>query len=111
MVYLWPELDLISPPGDNIEIGVADDNINYKNGLGRLKEDFIYQVDNENTDENEEKKIPAGSIIITGEYRGNPAFNVPLVLNEKEEHIADKYNGILMAEVPNNGNLEYQKDL
>lgn len=101
------ELDLISPPGDNIEIGVADDNINYKNGLGRLKEDFIYQVDDPTTkDVNEEKKIPAGSIIITGEYRGNPAFNVPLVLNEKEEHIADKYNGILMAEVPNNGNLE-----
>lgn len=100
------ELDLISPPGDNIEIGVADDNINYKNGLGRLKEDFIYQVDDKDTDVNEEKKIPAGSIIITGEYRGNPAFNVPLVLNEKEEHIADKYNGILMAEVPNNGNLE-----
>lgn len=100
------ELDLISPPGDNIEIGVAEDNINYKNGLGRLKEDFIYQADNPNTKEKEEKKIPKGSVIITGEYRGNPAFNVPLVLNEKEEHIADKYNGILMAEVPNNGNLE-----
>lgn len=101
------ELDLISPPGDNIEIGVADDNINYKNGLGKLKEDFIYQVDDPSTpDVNEEKKIPAGSVIITGEYRGNPAFNVPLVLNEKEEHIADKYNGILMAEIPDNGNLE-----
>lgn len=100
------ELDLISPPGDNIEIGVAEDNINYKNGLGRLKEDFIYQVDNQDTDENEEKKIPKGSVIITGEYRGNPAFNVPLVLNENEEHIADKYNGILMADVPSNGDLE-----
>ena len=100
------ELDLISPPGDNIEIGVAEDNINYKNGLGILKEDFIYQPDDKNTPENEEKKIPKGSVIITGEYRGNPAFNVPLVLNEKEENIADKYNGILMAEIPNNGNLE-----
>ena len=100
------ELDLISPPGDNIEIGVAEDNINYKNGLGILKEDFIYQPDNPITPENEEKKIPKGSVIITGEYRGNPAFNVPLVLNEKEENIADKYNGILMAEIPNNGNLE-----
>ncbi|MDY4736762.1 hypothetical protein, partial [Terrisporobacter sp.] len=45
-------------------------------------------------------------IIITGEYRGNPAFNVPLVLNEKDEHIADKYQGILLAQVPDNGNLE-----
>lgn len=100
------ELDLISPPGDNIEIGVAEDNINYKNGLGILKEEFVYQVDNPATPEDEKRSIQKGSVVITGEYRGNPAFNVPLVLNEKEEHIAEKYNGILMAEVPDNGNLE-----
>ena len=100
------ELELLTPPGDNIEIGVSKDNINYENGIGILKEKFIYQVDNPDTAENEEKSIPAGSIIITGEYRGNPAFNVPLVLNQNEEHIADNYNGILMAEVPDNGDLE-----
>lgn len=100
------ELDLISPPGDNIEIGVANDNINYKNGLGILSEEFVYQVDNPETSENERKSIPKGSVIITGEYRGNPAFNVPLVLNENEEHIADKYKGLLMAEVHDNGDLE-----
>lgn len=100
------ELELITPPGDNIEIGVSDDNINYKNGIGILEEKYVYQVDNVETEENEEKSIPAGSIIITGEYRGNPAFNVPLVLNQNEEHIADKYDGILLAEIPDNGNLE-----
>ncbi len=100
------ELDVIGPPGDNIEIGVSDDNINYKNGLGRLKEEYVYQVDNPNTDEDETKSIPKGSIIITGEYRGNPAFNVPLVLNQDEKHIANKYKGILLAEIPNNGKLE-----
>ena len=31
---------------------------------------------------------------------------MPLVLNQNEEHIADNYNGILMAEVPDNGDLE-----
>lgn len=100
------ELDVIGPPGDNIEIGVSDDNINYKNGLGILKEEYVYQVDDPNTTENERKSIPKGSIIITGEYSGNPAFNVPLVLNQDEEHIANKYKGILLAEVPNNGKLE-----
>ena len=100
------ELELITPPGDNIEIGVAEDNINYENGIGKLKEKFTYVVDNPETEENEEQSIPAGSIIITGEYRGNPAFNVPLVLNQDGKHIADKYDGILMAEVPDNGNLE-----
>ena len=100
------ELDLITPPGDNIEIGLSDDNITYTNGIGVLKNDYEYQADNPDTDEDERKFIPAGSVIITGEYRGNPAFNVPLVLNEKEQHIADKYQGILLAQVPDNGNLE-----
>ncbi|MDO5518074.1 MAG: M60 family metallopeptidase, partial [Clostridium sp.] len=100
------ELELITPPGDNIEIGVADDNINYENGIGLLKEDYVYQLDNPDTDENEYKFIPKGSVIITGEYRGNPAFNVPLVLNQDEEHIADIYTGLLFAEIPDNGNLE-----
>ena len=100
------ELDVIGSPGDNIEIGVADDNINYKNGIGILKEEYVYQTDNPDTDEDETKTIPEGSIIITGEYRGNPAFNVPLVLNQDENHIADKYKGILLAEIPNSGKLD-----
>ncbi len=66
---------------------------------------FIEKID-PNTAEVETKSIPKGSIIITGEYRGNPAFNVPLVLNQDEKHIADKYKGILLAEIPNNGKLE-----
>lgn len=100
------ELELITPPGDNIEIGVSDDKVNYKNGIGLLKEDYVYELDNPETEENEYKFIPKGSVIITGEYRGNPAFNVPLVLNQNEEHIADKYTGLLFAHVPDNGNLE-----
>lgn len=100
------ELDVIGPPGDNIEIGVAEDNINYKNGLGILSEEYVYVTDNPDTNEDETKSIPKGSIIITGEYRGNPAFNVPLVLNQNDKHIADKYSGILLAEVPNSGKLE-----
>ena len=100
------ELELITPPGDNIEIGVAVDNINYENGIGLLKEDYAYQLDNPDTEENEFRKIPKGSVIITGEYRGNPAFNVPLVLNQNEEHIADKYNGLLFAQIPDNGDLK-----
>lgn len=99
------ELDVIAPPGDNIEIGVSDDNINYKNGLGILKEDYVYVTDDPNTTEDETKKIPKGSIIITGEYRGNPAFNVPLVLNQDEKHIANEYKGILLAEIPNSVDL------
>ena len=100
------ELELVGPPGDNIEIGVSTVNQTYENGIGILSEDYIYQPDDKSTPENEEQKIPAGSIVITGEYSGNPAFNIPLVLNENEQHIADEYNGILLAEIPSDGNLE-----
>ncbi|MGL4373451.1 MAG: fibronectin type III domain-containing protein, partial [Turicibacter sp.] len=101
------ELELVGPPGDNIEIGVSTDDVHYENGLGLLAEDYVYQPDDLDTpDVNEEQKIPKGSVVITGEYRGNPAFNVPLVLNEDELHIADEYHGILLAQLPSEGQLE-----
>ena len=100
------DLELVGPPGDNIEIGLSTDGQTYSNGIGVLAEDYIYQVDDTSTNENEERKIPKGSVIITGEYSGNPAFNVPLVLNENEEHIATEYHGILLAELPAEGQLE-----
>lgn len=101
------ELELVGPPGDNIEIGVSSDNQTYENGIGILSEDYIYQADNpETADVNEEQKIPQGSVVITGEYSGNPAFNIPLVLNENDQHIADEYNGILLANIPSDGDLE-----
>lgn len=100
------ELELLAPPGDNIEIGVSENNIDYVNGIGILEHDYIYQANDPDTDEDETLMIPKNSILITGEYRGNPAFNVPLVLNQDENHIADVYDGILLAELPTEGNLE-----
>lgn len=83
------EIDLIAPPGDNIEIGNEG-----ANGIGKLDSDFEYAPG---------KTIPQGSIIITGEYRGNPAFNVALLKDEDNNVIPGKQ--ILMAEIPENANL------
>ncbi|MGL5316648.1 MAG: hypothetical protein ACRC92_25545, partial [Peptostreptococcaceae bacterium] len=90
------ELELLGQPGDNIEIGSYNNN-NYTNGIGRLKSDYQYA---------EGKIIPAGSILITGEYRGNPAFNVPLVLNENDENFALQSQVILLAELPQDSQLD-----
>lgn len=90
------ELDLLTTAGDNIEIGIDNDDQVYKNGVGRLKSDYKYADD---------KVIPAGSIIVTGEYRGNPAFNIPLVLNENDENFALKSKTILLATLPENSEL------
>lgn len=90
------ELDILGPTGDNIEIGIDNGDKVYKNGVGRLKSDYAYA---------DGKVIPAGSIIITGEYKGDPAFNVPLVLNENDDNFALKAQAILLAELPENAEL------
>ncbi len=68
----------------------------YKNGVGRLKSDYEYA---------QGKKIPANSIIVMGEYTGDPAFNVPLILNEKDENFALKSQSILLANLPEDSEL------
>lgn len=91
------DISLIGSTGDNIEIGAVDKANNTRtNGIGRLESDFVYN-------ESQNSKIPAGSIVITGEYKGNPAFNVPLVIDENNKTIGGKV--ILMANVPENAPL------
>ncbi len=63
------ELDIIAPPGDNVDLK--------ESGVGTLSEDFIYG-------KNEGDVIPKGSIVFTGEYRGNPAFNAVLLRDKKD---------------------------
>ena len=85
------ELDILGPQGDNIEIGVDNDDKVYENGVGRLKSDYEYAPG---------KVIPAGSILVTGEYKGDPAFNIPLVLNENNENFALEAQAVLLANIP-----------
>ena len=82
------ELDIIAPPGDNVDLK--------ESGVGTLSEDFIYG-------KNEGEVIPKGSIVFTGEYRGNPAFNAVLLRDKKDNVIEGEQ--ILLAEVPENGHL------
>lgn len=89
------ELEILGQPGDNIEIG-SYNNGKYSNGIGKLKSEYTYA---------EGKTIPAGSILITGEYRGDPAFNVSLVLNENGENYALQSQAILLAELPEDAEL------
>ncbi|MDB3086146.1 calcium-binding adhesion protein [Clostridioides difficile] len=98
------ELDIIGPPGDNIEIGTVNSVDQARtNGIGKLAEDYIYQSDDPNTNEDETAKIPSGSIVITGEYSGNPAFNLPLLVDKNNKTISGE--ALLFAEVPKNGQL------
>ncbi len=55
------EIDLFGPSGDNIEF------LSGQSGIGVLSNAYTYAAG---------KTIPAGSIIFTGTYKGNPAYNV-----------------------------------
>lgn len=81
------ELDLLAPTGDNVELE--------SDGIGILSEDYAY--------DNEGGVIPKGSLIFTGSYKGNPAYNVVMLYNEKEEIIEGSQ--IIFAEVPEHGEL------
>lgn len=65
------ELDILGPSGDNVEL--------LTDGIGKLKADYVYQ---EAGNGQEEQKIPAGSVVFTGTYKGNPAYNVVLLYDE-----------------------------
>ena len=90
------ELDILGPQGDNIEIGMDNNDQVYTNGIGRLKSDYEYAPG---------QSIPAGSILVMGEYKGDPAFNVPLVLNENNENFALQAQAILLANLPEDAQL------
>ena len=81
------ELDLIAPPGDNIEVE--------QQNIGILKEDFTYA---------DGQAVPSGSVVIKGDYRGNPAFNIALVIDGKQNTI--NIEQIFMAELPNNAEVD-----
>ena len=99
------EIDILGPSGDNVEFATADGSP----AIGYLEQDYIYQ---EKTDTQEELKIPAGSLVFMGTYKGNPAYNVVTLydengaivggINEEGDVVS---NQIILAEVPDDAML------
>lgn len=95
------EIDLLGPSGDSISFGVKEDST--QGAVGILSADYTYETG---------KKIPKGSLIFTGSYKGNPAYNV-VVLYDKDGNIVGgvdednvlKSEQIILAHVPENGLL------
>lgn len=73
------ELDVLGPTGDNVEL--------LDNGIGTLAQDFTYA---------EGQTIPEGSLVFTGSYKGNPAYNVVLLYDQ---------NGNIVGGVDAEGNV------
>ena len=82
------EIGVIGNVGDNIDLSA--------NNIGKLSKEFKYG-------ENAEDVIPEGSIVFTGNYRGNPIFNA-MLLKDKDGNVIGGEQ-IFMAEVPDNGEV------
>ena len=98
------EIDVLGPSGDSISFGARPDST--EGAVGILQEDYFYERDMQT------QKIPAGSLIFTGSYKGNPAYNV-VVLYDEEGGIVGGTDAegtlaaeqIILARVPENGLL------
>lgn len=99
------EIDICGPTGDNIEFMTTTDN---RPAIGVLQSDYKYGNQPEDV-------IPKGSLIFTGVYKGNPAYNVVMlydsegnVIGAKDDEV--KAGQVIFADVPEKGNLGETSD-
>ena len=99
------EIGVCGPTGDNIEFHKTESGTP---SIGLLSADFKYG-------DKAEDVIPAGSLIFTGTYKGNPAYNVVMLYDTEGNVIgakdgATKAGQVILADVPENGNLGETSD-
>lgn len=70
------EIELFSPSGDDVDFLPAGEGT----AIGKLERDFEYQKEGVGSGK---QVIPAGSIVFTGTYKGNPAYNVVVLYDEQ----------------------------
>lgn len=97
------ELDVLGVTGDNVDFVSTNDD---QPVIGVLSEAYKYGTESGDV-------IPEGSIVFTGKYKGNPAYNVVLLYDQDGNIVggidADgnlKAQQIILAEVPENGNIQ-----
>ncbi len=99
------EIELCGPSGDNLEFMSTGDGLP---AIGVLKEDYKYG-------DQEADVILKGSLVFTGTYKGNPAYNV-VVLYDTDGNVIGAKDGnvqagqVIFADVPKQGNLGETSD-
>ncbi|MDE6088021.1 MAG: M60 family metallopeptidase [Oscillospiraceae bacterium] len=113
------EFDVLAPTSDNVDFRRTEgDEANVV--IGILEEDYKYaeitaeDIAEDATTSNDKHPytIPAGSLVFTGSYKGNPAYNVVLLYDEKgnivggfDEEKNLLASQIILADVPESGNI------
>ncbi|MBM7710053.1 fibronectin type III domain-containing protein [Enterococcus lemanii] len=96
------EIGFMGPTGDNVEL-IETEGVP---AVGVLEKDYQFE------ENNPASIIPKGSLVFTGAYKGNPAYNVVLLYDQdgnlvggQDEEGALIANQVILADVPENGNL------
>ena len=98
------ELDVFGVTGDNVEFRHTESGST--TAIGKLENAYQYG-------KNEKDVIPAGSIVFTGSYKGNSAYNVVILYDQDgnivggvdEEGDLNAYQ-VVFSDVPEEGNIE-----
>lgn len=101
------ELDVLGVTGDDVDFRRTEGD--HRAVIGKLTKDFIY--------DSQGGKIPAGSLVFTGVYKGNPAYNVVILYDQAGNIVGGEgadgsinTNQIILAEVPDTGNIQDVSD-
>lgn len=97
------ELDVLGATGDNVDFRKDEEG---GAAIGTLASDYAYGKD-------ESQKIPQGSLVFTGSYKGNPAYNVVLLYDQNGNLVGEEgkeIHQVILADVPGEGKLEEVKD-
>ncbi len=93
------EIDLIGQTGDNVDFVKTKDET--YSGFGKLKTEVVLGTSDET---HKQVTIPAGSIVFTGIYKGNPAYNA-LKLWDEENNLLVGSNQTFFAEELKDGDM------
>lgn len=96
------ELDVLGVTGDNVDFRRDGEG---QAAIGILSEDYVYG-------DGKEDKIPAGALIFTGSYKGNPAYNVVLLYDQDGSLVGgadtdgnSTAHQVILADVPPAGDI------
>lgn len=99
------EFDLLGVTGDNVDFRRADDGTA---AVGILTDDYEYA---------EGGVIPAGALIFTGSYKGNPAYNVVMLFDQDGNVVGSisedgslNASQIILADDPGSGLIQNVSD-
>lgn len=110
------EIDILSPVGDSVQLDqfgiLAEDAVFEHSGSDNGSEEGTAAYSGEKRTGSNATRIPKGSIVFTGRYKGNPAYNMVILYDEKGNVVGGKdkdgdtaADQLILAPDPKDGQL------